>query len=348
MTMNAEERLRAAMRARLEPIAVSPPDPELLDHRIGHARRKRSRRIGTAMVVAVITFAVVGVAVLQDSDTKFADEANDPWVPPTPLPEGLQVELIAPQRVRTAEVLELRVRVTDDRGEFGGAALRFGDGHEAGGLPFDLVCSQTVREEPVEPPATEEIVERWSYRAVGTYTIEVEVVSGGCVAESENERASIVVVVEPGDTPSNGPLTPTAYIGHEYLVTDWMIEDHGYAPGQLGEVVTDFVGQDLDGFVSRLEVDWGDGSEMLVLEANRDACTEGPNRWPQGLIRGSSTGPPPSHRYAEEGIYTVRVRTVSVGCDGSEAQEATDERTISFPPPPGGGGYEPDDDNGSD
>lgn len=133
---------------------------------------------------------------------------------------------------------------------------------------------------------------------------------------------SVSVDVSPGTTTSQGPGAPA-------------IDGMALTATPDGQVALQAVVSDADGWVARVEVDWGDGAPAAVL-LPANACRNGDSGWPVGslwVIREpvqppvSSFVPSPSHRYATPGTHAVTVTAVSTGCDGSTPQRTT--RSVS-------------------
>ena len=137
--------------------------------------------------------------------------------------------------------------------------------------------------------------------------------------------ASLQLVVKPGVTVSQGPKAPQ--IEASLLPT-------------AGGVALDGAVFDLDGWVAKVTVEWGDGAPPVVLVPSRP-CQNVASGWPAGiplLMRDLPPGvtlgwvvPPPTHGYAAPGTYTVRVTALSTGCDGGSPQEVTRTLTASRP-----------------
>ena len=133
--------------------------------------------------------------------------------------------------------------------------------------------------------------------------------------------SSVTVVVSAGATTSQGPGAPA-------------IDGIALARAPDGQVALQAVVSDGDGWLARVEVDWGDGTPAAVL-LPATACRNDESGWPVDslwVIREpvqppvSSFVPSPAHRYATPGAYTVTVTAVSTACDGSTPQRTT--RTI--------------------
>ena len=79
---------------------------------------------------------------------------------------------------------------------------------------------------------------------------------------------------------------------------------------------------DAGSYVSRMTVDWGDGSVVTNLDYPLSSCHDGP----------SNQAADTNHGYSAPGTYTVRLIVTSVGCDGTGGQKATTEVTVSTGP----------------
>jgi hypothetical protein len=88
-------------------------------------------------------------------------------------------------------------------------------------------------------------------------------------------------------------------------------------------------GRDDDGYVSRITVDWGDGSPVTNFDYPLSSCKDPGSTWPQ-----SSQAADANHGYASNGKYTVHVIVTSVGCDGKDAQTATADAAVNYPSSP--------------
>jgi hypothetical protein len=232
--------------------------------------------------------------------------------------DGLELVVATAETAPAGEPFDVRVEARDDAGDNRGIEVDFGDGQTWGGLPFDLVCGAVAGETPTEEASdvTEDVTH--SYPRAGTYEIVVRTFTGGCFVDHETAtvRATVEVV---GDTAvTNGPQPPRAKIGHAY-----------YTDGDPSILVSDIGGYDDDGFVSRIEVDWGDGSEPEAFTRPLSQCDEGKG-WPTGWF-----SEPLEHAYEDEGNYEVAVEVLSVGCEGEDAQSDSVTRTLEFPPEQG-------------
>ena len=80
-------------------------------------------------------------------------------------------------------------------------------------------------------------------------------------------------------------------------------------------------GSDADSYVSRMTLDWGDGSVPTIFAYPLSSCHDGP----------SNQAADTNHGYAAPGRYTVRLIVTSVACDGTGAQTATAETIVTSP-----------------
>lgn len=245
--------------------------------------------------------------------------------------EGLNVDLDAPSSAKAGEMVSIRVRVRDDRGVLEGPVmLDLGDGSGYVGGAFgraqtevagDAVCDEI--EGRAEEPGTTRVERSYqhAYRHPGSYVIRAVVGTGsGCggeEVEAEAEEVTREIVIGGTRTAtSNGPREPRVQIGKPYGIRG------------SNSVVIDVAGSDDDGFVRRLEVDWGDGTKPEVFGRGLDECESSGDTWPRSTY---STGEI-HHQYKERGQYDVTVTATSVGCDGAYGQVATGSRRVSYPP----------------
>lgn len=232
---------------------------------------------------------------------------------------GLELVLTTVSSIEAGRRFELTMEVRDDAGDSHGFHVDFGDGQEWGGVPMDLVCMGRMKgEKPHEPPSRDSETLTHSYPESGTYEVLVETFSGGCQVDHETARLWAEIEVTGAAGASNGPQPPRAKIGHAY-----------YTNGDPSILVTDIGGYDDDGFVSRVEVDWGDGSAPETFTRPLSEC-EQDRGWPTGWFSDML-----DHVYPEPGLYEVAIEVTSVGCDGEDAQTDTESRVLRYPPEQG-------------
>lgn len=279
---------------------------------------RRRLLVRLAFAALVVTAIVTTTIWLREPDTATRPDAIWTSSPSERRWDGLRVTMRAPSEVRAGDLFTVRVHVVDNEGAQDRFTMDFGD-RELPQFGTDLVCSGVAGQERMpEGPTNRRIVERHAYRAGGTYTIRAAAGTGGCSARIENAIAIGKIRVIPADVPSNGPQPAIATIGHEDFVNDRSV------------LVTDIVGRDRDGFVNRIELDWGDGSDRLVKTQSLRRCNASAERWPDETLHDD-----PRHRYANEGTYVLRLRVTSVGCDGRSEQIDRASFKVRYPPEQG-------------
>jgi hypothetical protein len=80
------------------------------------------------------------------------------------------------------------------------------------------------------------------------------------------------------------------------------------------------VAQDIDGYVTKFVVDYGDGTRV-TRSGSQTSCRLGADGWPTGDA--VSLAGTPQHTYATAGTYRVRVIAYSAGCDGTDVQSGS-------------------------
>lgn len=79
---------------------------------------------------------------------------------------------------------------------------------------------------------------------------------------------------------------------------------------------------DIDGYISKLVIDYGDGATETIPETAM-GCRESDGGWPKESFMQTPNNPPPTHQYAARGTYTITVTAYSQGCDGRDVQQAS-------------------------
>lgn len=221
-------------------------------------------------------------------------------------PLGPDVSLtVTPSDTRTATTVRARVVAADEAGQITCVSILWGDGagqgvcmsgHGTGGSrgSYDFTHA---------------------YRRPGAWVVRAEVTSEGPDAEQRLGAAAALVRVAPGADVSNGPALPDATPA-QYLPPG----------GDRRTTYLDAVARDEDGWITETLVDWGDGARSRQVRGTQD-CADPLLTWPGG------SGPAfrPKHRYARPGDRTVRVTTVSTGCDGQHRQVRTRSFRVQVP-----------------
>lgn len=84
-------------------------------------------------------------------------------------------------------------------------------------------------------------------------------------------------------------------------------------------------GRDAAAHISRMTIEWGDGTATANFDYPLSACQAG-----------DLEAADANHAYSGPGSYTVRLIVVTVGCDGSDGRKAIAETTVNYPSSPPG------------
>ena len=130
--------------------------------------------------------------------------------------------------------------------------------------------------------------------------------------------------IAPGTPTAQGPALPTVKFdssvpvkGHESdprYVTLW------------GEAA------DEDGFITKLVVDFGDGTSR-TFDPDNVPCQRSMDGWPTASQGSLPYDPPPYHVYKTPGTYRITLTGYSAGCDGSMVQTGRASFTWHVPEP---------------
>ncbi|HVE63309.1 MAG TPA: PKD domain-containing protein [Mycobacteriales bacterium] len=232
-------------------------------------------------------------------------------------PAPLEVRAgVRPSEVRAGERVVVRVGVRDGDGALLGLRVAFGDGQEMS-RRFDPRCGSN------RPQQTSETVEvEHTYDAAGAYVIRVTVQTGECGAgrERRDSRARVRVLPRDGDRPGNGGALPTARAGQN--------RPREESAGESHSVEVRVGGADSDGYITKLVLDWGDGTEPTVVAYPLSECRVTDSGYPSSrrteMLR---------HSYARDGRYEARLQVVSTGCDGRTEQSGRTATRVLSPVP---------------
>ena len=128
------------------------------------------------------------------------------------------------------------------------------------------------------------------------------------------------VDVAPGMSRSQGPELPKAFISEARAPSD---------PIDRSTVKVWAKGTDEDGYITRIVIDFGDGTPAVTRAGEPNACRLTPSGWPAASWA-FTVEPFPTHHYSAPGTYTVSATIVSAGCDGSEEQTSTATMAYSW------------------
>ena len=79
-------------------------------------------------------------------------------------------------------------------------------------------------------------------------------------------------------------------------------------------------GRDVDAHVSRMTIDWGDGTQVVNIDYPLSGCQA-------GELQAFNA----NHAYAAPGSYTVRLMVTTVDCSGGEPDTASAQTAVLYP-----------------
>ncbi len=223
--------------------------------------------------------------------------------------QGLSLAINASKsNVAPGEKVVFSASINDPNGGVLGLQWDFGDGITVNADPKS--CSDTANQPTVnEGRADFDTSTAHAYRQPGNYTVRVTARTGsrcGTKANTDTVVATGMVKVT-GEASMNGPGNPNA---------DVTIASGGTSNDpHLGLRVK---GSDSDGFISKIVIDWQDGSApQNVINYPLSGCIDPGADWPS-----STRDESPEHTYENAGSHNVTVTITSTGCDGSQSQQA--------------------------
>jgi hypothetical protein len=267
------------------------------------------RRICLAVGVAVLLVGCTAPSTRVTSDTS-------PGTRPalSAQPGGPHVSLTTSSATLTAaEIVDIGVHVTDSaRGLITGWTLELGDGR---------IVDHGIPDGQVTCPPQSNISPRPDGTIDDLQTVRHAFRTGYCPPDWAAATADLTLDVQPGGTPSNGPLAPTVSPGLSQAPPD--------VPRSDGLLYQDFNAEDLDGYITRIDVDWGDGTKEVADFPLRE-CRDPVTRWPESKRK-------VRHGYTSPTDVSYRATVTSTGCDGLDLQHATNAGSMTggtSPPAP--------------
>ncbi|HVF20262.1 MAG TPA: hypothetical protein VNA14_08465 [Mycobacteriales bacterium] len=233
---------------------------------------------------------------------------------PSPETTELRVTLHVRQRtVAVGQLVEADLAVDDADGLPAEYVLDWGDRPASPNHPGAL-CGAGAAARTARPTHWTNRVE-YSYRLAGTYVVSYRMRTLGCAtAITEERRAEVVVTVLAGPLPTNGGRRPQGFVS--------MTNRDATVRGAVVEVQA----QDLDGWVTQMIVDFGDGRAARLVE-NPQRCVARRGEWP--------STPYFAHRYDAPyqvvGSYVVTLTVFTAGCDGRNVQQTTVRQKVVVP-----------------
>jgi hypothetical protein len=163
------------------------------------------------------------------------------------------------------------------------------------------------------PAATSRMANDHTWNAPGRQLLQINAQRGPCAFGAGEVTLRLWVDVQPGHSSSNGPRLPKV----ELDITAYP------KPSDPGRLTFYGMATDDDGHLVRWVLDHGDGTSQTLIP------NMGPCQQAKGGTSASSTAffpndPPPSHRFAKPGTYTITLRAYSTGCDGRNQQVGSD------------------------
>lgn len=190
-----------------------------------------------------------------------------------------------------------------------GIGLLFGDGSQSN------VGQQTCPNGPTGP-GTRHTTFKHTYNKAKQWTFYLNAWTGNCDVQGDVGGLKGVINVEPGQSSPQGPSLPT-------VTVDQTIYRETYVPGTFQVYAH---GVDEDGYITRFEVDWGDGSPIETAPGDPAGCRPNLAGWPAKSDAWMPSNPPRQHTYYAGGngkTFTITVTAVSVGCDGQGEQRGS-------------------------
>ena len=175
-----------------------------------------------------------------------------------PLRIDVEVTNVEP---RAGELVRFTVRMRDEAGSIVRVGIDYGDGTPTG-VPaaMEVDCAKGGAS-PSNEPVDKTVVFEHGYRVAARPAARVVVRSAACEREERIARVAGDLLVLSAPTLTNGPVRPAIAVQEQQ--------------GELGRQIRLQLGvTDLDGFVRRVEVDWGDGTPRTTREFDLAECAD--------------------------------------------------------------------------
>ena len=187
-----------------------------------------------------------------------------------------------------------------------GFYLLYGDG---GGSSWKVEWPAGTCRAPGQGPSSTDYSH--VYNKAGRWEFLYQVI-GSCGGGGVNAALHSSFDVAPGGPPqAQGPSLPTITAGRT-----------GDPSGDPTLFQVTAQAEDVDGYITRFVIDWGDGSPTETRPGDPAGCRLTASGWPARSTTWLSS-PYPSHRYPPGSRVVVTVTAVSSGCDGSDEQSAS-------------------------
>jgi hypothetical protein len=161
------------------------------------------------------------------------------------------------------------------------------------------------------------------YNQAGRYEFLAGAMSGTSCGEQGDIYAWIDIA--PGSSTGQGPELPVVQVDNSTPPPK-----HQDDPAWVtlwGEA------KDADGFITKLVVDWGDGTTQ-TFPGDPGPCQKTSDGWPAATDVMVPYDPPPPHHYTSYGTFRVTLTAVSTACNGSDVQRGHASMSWDNPAPP--------------
>ncbi len=162
-----------------------------------------------------------------------------------------------------------------------------------------------------------------TYNAHGRREFMFSAFANGCKGDGPLGTLYGSFDVAPGVSSAQGPSLPIVRFDRTVPLAG-----HENDPSYLT-----VVGQaiDSDGYITKMVLDWGDGSPLQTFSGDRGPCRPSLSGWPLESMAIFFTDPRVFHHYAASGTYRVTLTAYSTGCDGSMEQRGVGALTHRVP-----------------